>query len=314
MNKTPKAVIAGAGVMGASLAQVYAGAGYDVVLYDIADQFLERGRDLIAVNQPTLVKEDILTQEQSDSLVSRIAFTHEKACFSDRDLDIILETIVEKLDIKQNFWAEVSELAPKGALLASNTSGLHICDIAEKMSPENKARFIGQHWLNPPHLLPLCELIIGKDTAPETVARMKELVIGLKKNPVCVQDINGFIINRLQFAILREAMYIVDSGAATVEDIDNVMKYGMGLRLAALGPFRIADLGGLDTFDHIANYLFADLDDSKTGNPGLHKLVEEGNLGVKSGKGFYDYSDGKDKEAIRQRDEWFIKLSKCLYS
>ena len=313
MSKTPKAVIAGAGVMGASLAQVYAEAGYDVVLYDIAEQFLDRGRDLIAVNQPTLVKEGILTQAQSDLLVTKITFTCDKACFADPTLDVILETIIEKLDIKQNFWAEVSAMAHAGALLASNTSGLHICDIAEKMTLENKARFIGQHWLNPPHLLPLCELIIGKDTAPETVERMKALVIGLNKKPVCVQDINGFIINRLQFAILREAMHIVDSGAATMEDIDAVMKYGMGLRLAALGPFRIADLGGLDTFDHIANYLFADLDDSKVGNPGLHKLVEDGNLGVKSGKGFYDYSDGKDKQAIRERDESFIKLAKCLY-
>ena len=314
MSKTPKAVIAGAGVMGASLAQVYAGAGYSVAVYDIADKFLDRGRELIAVNQPTLVKEGILTQEQSEALLSRITFTCDKSCFADPGLDIVLENIVEKLDVKQDFWAEMSRLTPGDALLASNTSGLHIRDIAEKMSPENRARFMGQHWLNPPHLLPLCELIIGEDTAPETVERMKHLVAGLGKKPVCVKDINGFIINRLQFAILREAMYIVDSGAATVEDIDAVMKYGMGLRLAALGPFRIADLGGLDTFDHIASYLFADLDDSKTGNPGLHRLVEEGNLGVKSGRGFYDYSGGRDKEAIRERDELFIKLSKCLYT
>lgn len=155
--------------------------------------------------------------------------------------------------------------------------------------------------------------IIGKDTSEKTVAKMKKLVIGLNKKPVCVKDINGFIINRLQFAILREAMYIVDSGAATVEDIDAVMKYGMGLRLAALGPFRIADLGGLDTFDHISRYLFTDLCDAKEGNAGLHKMVLEGKLGVKSGEGFYDYSNGKDAEAIKERDELFIKLAKCLY-
>ena len=313
MTVTPKAVIAGAGVMGASLAQVYAAASYDVVLYDIGDKFLNRGRELITINQSTLVKEGILSQSDSDALISRISFTCDKACFSDPHLDIVLETIVEKLDVKQTFWAEVSAMAPKGALLASNTSGLHICDIAERMTVENKARFIGQHWLNPPHLLPLCELIIGNDTAPDTVERMKSLVLGLGKKPVCVKDINGFIINRLQFAILREAMYIVDSGAASMEDIDAVMKYGMGLRLAALGPFRIADFGGLDTFDHIAGYLFADLDDSKEGNPHLHQLVQEGKLGVKSGHGFYDYSGGKDVEAIRERDELFIKLSKCLY-
>lgn len=306
-----KAVIAGAGVMGASLAQVYAEAGYQVTLYDIGEQFLERGRNLIAINQPTLVKEDILTQAESDALVARISYTCDKACFADPDLDIVLETIVEKLDVKQSFWEEVSALAPKTALLASNTSGLHICDIAERMT--GKDRFIGQHWLNPPHLLPLCELIVGKDTSEETVTRMKALVEGLNKKPVVVKDINGFIINRIQFAILREALYIVETGAATMEDIDNVMKYGLGLRYAALGPFLTADLGGLDTFDHIASYLFADLCDRKDGSPVLHQLVEEGNLGVKSGKGFYDYSNGKDKETIQKRDELFIKLAKCLY-
>ncbi|MBC3537178.1 3-hydroxyacyl-CoA dehydrogenase family protein [Megasphaera hominis] len=308
---TKKAIVAGAGVMGASLAQVYAEAGYDVVLYDLAEKFLDRGKHLIALNQETLVKAGLITADDSAALVQRISFSCDDACFAAADVDIILESIVEKLEIKQGFWEKVSRLANAHCLLATNTSGLHISDIAAKM--DHKDRFMGQHWLNPPHLLPLAELIIGADTAAETVTRMKDLVRGLGKNPVCVKDINGFIINRLQFAILREAMHIVDSGAATVEDIDDVMKYGMGLRLAALGPFRIADLGGLDTFDHISQYLFADLDNSKEGNSYLHSLVEDGKLGVKSGQGYYDYSGDKADEAIKERDELFIKLAKCLY-
>ena len=308
---TNKAIVAGAGVMGASLAQVYAEAGYDVVLYDLAEKFLDRGKHLIALNQETLVKAGLITADDSAALVQRISFSCDDACFAAADVDIILESIVEKLEIKQGFWEKVSRLANAHCLLATNTSGLHISDIAAKM--DHKDRFMGQHWLNPPHLLPLAELIIGADTAAETVTRMKDLVRGLGKNPVCVKDINGFIINRLQFAILREAMHIVDSGAATVEDIDDVMKYGMGLRLAALGPFRIADLGGLDTFDHISQYLFADLDNSKEGNSYLHSLVEDGKLGVKSGQGYYDYSGDKADEAIKERDELFIKLAKCLY-
>ena len=308
---TKKAIVAGAGVMGASLAQVYAEAGYDVVLYDLAEKFLDRGKHLIALNQETLVKAGLITADDSAALVQRISFSCDDACFAAADVDIILESIVEKLEIKQGFWEKVSRLANAHCLLATNTSGLHISDIAAKM--DHKDRFMGQHWLNPPHLLPLAELIIGADTAAETVTRMKDLVRGLGKNPVCVKDINGFIINRLQFAILREAMHIVHSGAATVEDIDDVMKYGMGLRLAALGPFRIADLGGLDTFDHISQYLFADLDNSKEGNSYLHSLVEDGKLGVKSGQGYYDYSGDKADEAIKERDELFIKLAKCLY-
>ena len=172
---------------------------------------------------------------------------------------------------------------------------------------------MGQHWLNPPHLLPLCEIIAGEETSPENVQRMRRLVEGLGKQPVVVADISGFLINRLQFALLREALHIVDIGAATVEDVDTVLKAGMGLRYAALGPFGVADFGGLDTFDHINRYLNAELCDSKEGNARLHEMVEEGKLGVKSGCGFYDYSGDRAEEAIRERDRLYIELAKVLY-
>lgn len=302
-------VLAGAGTMGASLAQVYALAGWDTVLYNRSESGLERARKLIELNQATLVQEGIVTSEDSERLRSRINMTTDKTVFSDAAL--VVESIVENLDAKRAFWAEVSKLVPDEALLATNTSGLHITDIAEACSaPE---RFMGQHWLNPPHLLPLCEIIAGEKTAPENVRKMRALVTALGKQPVVVSDINGFIINRIQFAVLREALHIVDIGAATFEDVDTVLKAGMGLRYAALGPFGVADFGGLDTFDHINSYLNADLADSKVGNPGLHKMVEEGRLGVKSGKGFYDYSGEKADEAIRERDRLYIELAKVLY-
>lgn len=142
---------------------------------------------------------------------------------------------------------------------------------------------------------------------------MRKLVEGLGKQPVVVKDINGFIINRIQFAVLLEALYIVDSGAATFQDVDTVLKAGMGLRYAALGPFGVADFGGLDTFDHINSYLNAELCDAKEGNARLHRMVEEGKLGVKSGQGFYDYSGDKADQAIRERDRLFIELAKVLY-
>ena len=306
-------VIAGAGVMGASLAQVYAGAGYETVVYDLEERFLERGRELVALNQPTMVREGLLTRAESEALLGRIRYTCDEGCFAAPGVELVLESIVEKLEAKRPFWARVSRLAPRGALLATNTSGLHIGDIAADMAPEDRARFMGQHWLNPPHLLPLCELIVGAETAGETVERMRSLVKGLGKRPVVVKDINGFIINRLQFAILREALYIVESGAAGVEDVDDVMKYGLGLRYAALGPFKTADFGGLDTFEHISSYLFADLCDQKQGSETLRRLVETGKLGVKSGAGFYDYGGEKADEAVRERDELFIKLAKTLY-
>ena len=248
-----KVVLAGAGTMGASLAQVYAQAGWETVLWNRSASGLDRARALIALNQESFVREGLLTQEASDALLARIRMTTERDDFSDAAL--VVENIVEKLDAKRAFFAEISPLVPEEALLATNTSGLRISEIAEACrGPE---RFMGQHWLNPPHLLPLCEIIAGERTDPENVRKMRALVEGLGKRPVVVADISGFLINRLQFALLREALHIVDTGAATVEDVDTALKAGMGLRYAALGPFGVADFGGLDTFDHINSYLNA---------------------------------------------------------
>lgn len=308
-QREKKVVLAGAGTMGASLAQVYAQAGWETVLYNRSTSGLERAKNLIAINQETFVREQLLEKAESEKVMARIQMTTDRDAFQDAAL--VVENIVENLEVKRAFWAEISRIVPREALLATNTSGLKITEIGKACShPE---RFMGQHWLNPPHLLPLCEIIAGEETSPENVQRMRQLVEGLGKQPVVVADISGFLINRLQFALLREALHIVDIGAATVEDVDTVLKAGMGLRYAALGPFGVADFGGLDTFDHINRYLNAELCDSKEGNARLHEMVEEGKLGVKSGCGFYDYSGDRAEEAIRERDRLYIELAKVLY-
>ena len=303
-------VIAGAGVMGASMAQIYAQYGYTVKIYDVFPEGLEKGKALIALNQETAVAEGKLTAEQSAELQSRISFTGEIDCF--KDGDYVVECIFERMDIKHEFWAKASAIAPKDAILTSNTSGLSLTEMAKAVVlPE---RFCGMHWVNPPHIVPLVEVIQAEKTSDATVDAVYANALSVGKKPIKVKDALGFVLNRLQFAILREAMYIVESGIASIEDVDNSFKYGLGMRYAAIGPFETADLGGLDTFYNIASYLFADLSDRKDVNPMLADLFNAGSYGVKSCKGYYDYSDGKDKEAIRRRDKMFLKLKECLYT
>lgn len=303
-------VIAGAGIMGASLAQVYALAGHSVFLWNRSQSGLDRAREVMAVNQEVMVRQGLESADAVEAAAGRITFTTDRSCM-DR-CGLLLECIVEDLEQKQAFWREASRQVPAESLLATNTSGLSITRIAQAV--ERPERFMGQHWLNPPHILPLCEIIRGEKTQEAFVERMYRLVQDLGKKPVVVKrEVSGFLINRLQYALLREALYLVESGAASVEDIDTVFRAGLGLRYAALGPFRVCDLGGLDTFDRVNRYLNADLADNKEGDPYLAELVRQGRCGVKTGAGFYDYPGDEAMEAIRQRDQRYIALAKVLY-
>ncbi|MEL7624502.1 MAG: 3-hydroxyacyl-CoA dehydrogenase family protein [Clostridiales bacterium] len=307
---TQNIVIAGAGIMGASIAQIYAQYGHNVVLYDLFPEGIQKGKDLIAINQETSITTGELTKEQSAQLVSHISYATEMDCF--KGADFVIEAIMERINVKHEFWSKASALVKETAILTSNTSGLSLTEIAKAVVlPE---RFCGMHWVNPPHIVPLVEVIRGDKTSEFTAKAVYNNALSIGKKPIMVKkDAQGFVLNRLQFAILRESMHIVESGIASVEDVDNVFKYGLGMRYAAIGPFETADLGGLDTFYNIASYLFADLSDRKTVTDMLTKLYEENSYGVKSGKGFYDYSNGKDQDTIRRRDKMFLKLTKCLY-
>ena len=303
-----KIAVAGAGTMGASMAQIFAKYGYTVVLYDIAEAALERGRNLVKVNQESQIAAGDLTAEQSAEVVSRLHFTLDKQCFA--DCDLVVESVLENLEIKQNFWEEVSRIARPDCLLCTNTSGLSITKICAKV--QGKERFCGMHWFNPSHIVPLIEVINGDETAPETAEAVFEFSKIIGKQPIYVKkDALGFIANRLQAAILREALYIKEQGIGDFSDIDGAMKYGLGFRYACLGPLEVVGQGGLDIHHHIATYLWEDLADDKYPSGIFEELYQEGKYGVKSGAGFYDYSGDKADKAIKKRDAMYLAMAKA---
>ncbi len=303
-------VIAGAGTMGYSMAQIFAEYNYCVTLYDLKQDALENAKRHIHENIETLIEENELTREQAFFYIKNISYTTDKNCF--KDCDIVIESIIENLEIKQKFYKEISHVVKPQTILATNTSGISINAIASSVhKPE---RFIGMHWFNPSHLILLIEIIKGNQTSNEVSQIIYDLSLSINKKPVIVnKDIPGFVANRIQFEVLREALDLIDKGVVSKEGIDDIMKYGLGFRYACLGPLEVADFGGLDTFFHISEYLMKDLCNSSDVPVLLRRCYEQGRFGVKNQKGFYDYSNGKNIVVTEQRDEMLLKLFHALY-
>lgn len=284
--------ICGTGLMGATMAQIFAEKGYETRIYGRTEASLERGKKII-------------TLDEGVPLYYTTRLEDLGKC------DIIIESIVENLAVKQEFFERLSKIVGAETILATNTSGLSINRIGERV--HGKERFLGMHWFNPSNLIPLIEIICNDKTEQKYVDEVYALAKAIDKKPViCRQDVPGFIANRVQFAVLRECMDIVEKGIATAEDVDAVMKYGLGFRYAAYGPFEVADFGGLDTFYHISEYLNADLCDVKEPQGIIRNLYEPGFYGVKNGRGFYDYSNGKGEKAVKIRNRKFKDMKDCL--
>lgn len=285
-------IIAGAGTMGVGLARLFSLEGYAVTLWNRRQSSLDRGEE-------TILRALTATGGSVDAVLSRIRFTTDWDCF--READFVIENIAEDLAVKEEFWARVSALVPPEALLTTNTSGLRITDVARAVV--NPARFCGMHFWNPPDLMPLVEITQGELTAPETAQAVRSLALSLEKRPVVVRkDILGILGNRLQYAVLREALHILASGAAGPEEIDAAMKYGPGFRYSMMGPFETGDLGGLDILHAVSGYLFPDLG-AELESGVLADLTAAGRLGVKTGAGFYDYGPDEADYLRLRRDE-----------
>ena len=224
-------------------------------------------------------------------------------------VDLISESIAENLEVKQDIFRKLDEICDAKTVFTTNTSGLSISQIATAVShPE---RFVGMHYFNPPQIVPALEIIKGEATSDATCEVLIDLAKKMKKQPILVQkDVPGFVASRLQFAVVREALHLVEEGIASPADIDAVMKHGLGLRWALLGPLEIADLGGLDIFNTVGSYVAKSMSNATDSPKVLQDLVAAGKLGAKTGSGFYDYPPGKASALIAERDEKLLEILK----
>lgn len=275
--------VLGSGTMGNGIALTFANAGLKVVLCDIDPEKLVQASDTIHRNLTRLFKKQEKELSEVNNIIANIIFTTDKSVLSDND--VIIEAIVENMDIKKKVFAELDALCEEKTIIASNTSGLSITELA---AATNRAdRVIGMHFFNPVPVMKLVELIRGSETADTTYERAKELVNLIGKDSISVLDAPLFIVNRILVPMLNEAMFVFGEGIATAEDIDKGMMLGAN---HPIGPLALADLIGLDTLLSVAETLFQETGDSKYRVPPiLKKQVRAGNLGRKSGKGFYEY-------------------------
>jgi 3-hydroxybutyryl-CoA dehydrogenase len=277
--------VAGAGLMGHGIAQVCAAIGLSVVLYEPEIARAEAGRDRIAGNLDRSVAKGRLTEEDRDATLARLDPTDDLDRV--RDADLVIEAVFEDITVKSPLWRDLDRLAPSTAIFASNTSSIAIHRLAEAVGRDRRERFAGMHFFSPVPVMPLVELIRGRDTSDATVAAIRALAADLGKQVIVSEDRPGFIVNRILMPFVAEAMRAFEEGVGTAEDIDAGARIGLN---HPMGPLELADFIGLDVCLGIMHVL----DD---GLPGDHfrppkvlaELVAEGHLGQKTGQGFYTY-------------------------
>ena len=279
-----KIAVLGAGTMGNGITQVSAQSTFKVTMYDIDQKFLDRGINTIKKNLGRSVEKGKMSQSDMDVIIARIntSLSLKEAV---ADADLVIESVPEVMDLKKDIFKQLDEICPKDTILASNTSGLSISEIASATSRQDKV--IGMHFWNPAFLMKLVEIIKGIDTSEETLNNIVAVGKAMGKEPVVAKDSPGFCGNRIGCPMINEAFFALGEGIASAEDIDKAMHFGWN---HPMGPLALADMIGLDILVNVMNYFNKELGDKYRPAPLMVQYVRAGRLGRKTGKGVYDYT------------------------
>jgi 3-hydroxybutyryl-CoA dehydrogenase len=290
--------VIGAGMMGVGVAQVFAAAGHEVALQDVYPEALERAPGTLSANLTFLAEHGLFATDGVEDAVGRVRTTTELTDAAAR-ADVVVECVFEDLALKQEVFERLDAVCRSGAILCTNTSVMSITEIGARAA--HKERVVGTHFWNPPYLIPLVEVVRTEHVDPAVVDRAMDLLRRIGKHPIdCKKDVPGFVANRLQHALWREAISIVEHGIADATTVDESIRFGPGLRLPILAPMENADMVGLDLTLAIHDYILPHLESSPEPSPLLRAKVDAGDLGFKTGKGFAEWTP-EAAEASRKR-------------
>jgi 3-hydroxybutyryl-CoA dehydrogenase len=309
MSAWPRgAAIIGCGTMGLGVAESFTAAGILVRLVDATPELARQAHTRLVERVRGHVEAGLLPALALDRAAA--AQTAGEIASAVHDVDLVFEAVPEQLDLKLDVLAAISAAAPTAAIIVSNTSSLPIDELATAV--QHPERFLGMHWFNPPEWTPGIEIIPGAATDPGVVDQVKTFLRAIGKRPTVVGSGPGFVANRLQLALFQEALACVEDGLATPEEVDEVVRNCFGFRLPFFGPFRIADMAGLDVYANVFEILERGLGERFRVPPALRALVEQGRTGVKSGAGFSTYTAEEREQLLLTRDRYYAALSALL--
>lgn len=297
----------GLGTMGPGIAARLACGGVSVRVYDTSEIAIERAKGLIDSAFTVLNK---LSIKPSDNKESVIQFSTSLAeCIEETDL--IIENIPEDIEAKAGLYRKLDPIIDQSTIVASNTSGIQITQLQAFIS--NPERFIGMHWSNPPHIIPMIEVVAGKETNIETVERVRDFIKLLNLLPVVVKkDVPGFVENRVLYAMMREVVDLVERGVIDAEDVDTCVSWGIGFKIAVIGPMALLDMAGLDIYKSVSSFLNKDLSNKEDVASIILDKVNNKNLGIKSTKGIYNYTNEKIIELKKERENKLVLIRRIL--